>query len=129
MQNFPDIEIACEAAEKSAFFDRQFDGILSVGLIFLLSPDTQRQLLPRIAEALKPNGQLLFSAPKETGSWQDILTKRESYSLGEREYHQLLSVSDLKISGSYVDEGGSHYYAFNDFAPRVHQLKKNAPQM
>lgn len=110
-QNFPDIEIACEAAENSLFFNRQFDGILSVGLIFLLSPDTQRQLLPRIAIALKPGGQFLFSAPKETGSWQDILTKRESYSLGETEYHQLLTASDLTISGLFVDEGGSHYYA------------------
>jgi len=109
--NFPDIEIACEAAESSPFFNRQFDGILSVGLIFLLSPDSQRQLVSRIAEALKPGGQLLFSAPKEIGSWQDVLTKRESYSLGETEYHQLLTASGLKVSGSFVDEGGSHYYA------------------
>ena len=108
--NFPHIEIACEAAENSSFFDRKFDGTLSVGLIFLLSPDTQRQLLPRIARALKPSGRLLFSAPKETGSWQDLLTKCESYSLGETEYHHLLFASGLEITGSYVDEGGSHYY-------------------
>lgn len=109
-QNFPHIEIACEAAENSAFINRQFDGILSVGFIFLLLPDIQRQLLPRMSKALKPRGRLLFSAPKETGSWQDVLTKRESYSLGEREYHQLLTESGLQISGSYVDAGGSHYY-------------------
>src|ERR1700761_9027712 len=35
--NFPDVPIACEAVERSAFFDRSFDGIISVGLIFLLS--------------------------------------------------------------------------------------------
>ena len=110
-QKFPNIEVACEAAENSTFFNRKYDGILSVGLIFLLSPDAQRQLFLRMAKALKPGGRLLFSAPKETGAWQDVLSKRESYSLGETEYHHLLTASALQISGSYVDEGGSHYYA------------------
>lgn len=110
-RNFPDIEIACEAVESSVFFNRQYDGILAVELIFLLPPDAQRRILPRIAKALNSGGRLLFSAPKETGNWTDVLTKREPYSLGETEYHQLLTASGLNISRSHSDEGGSHYYA------------------
>ncbi|MEP3893434.1 MAG: class I SAM-dependent methyltransferase [Litorimonas sp.] len=110
-KNFPHTEITCEAAEESSFLHRKFDGVLAVGLIFLLSPEVQRQLILRIADAVKPGGHLLFSAPKETGSWDDLLTKRQSHSLGEDSYIHLLESSGLVLNERYTDEGGSYYYA------------------
>ncbi len=38
-QNFPNVPVACESVEKSPFFNRSFDGIIAVGLIFLLSDE------------------------------------------------------------------------------------------
>src|ERR1700760_1897462 len=29
--NFPDVPVACEPVERSSFFDRSFDGIISIG--------------------------------------------------------------------------------------------------
>lgn len=110
-ENFSHTEIICEAVEESSFFQRKFHGILSVGLVFLLPPEVQRQLIPRLADALRPGGHLLFSAPKETGRWDDVLTNRQSHSLGEDAYIHLLENSGLVVSEGYIDEGGSHYYA------------------
>lgn len=110
-KNLPNVKIACEAVEQSVFFNRKFEGVLAIGLVFLLEPAAQRQLIPRLAKALKPGGHLLFSAPKEIGNWVDVLTKHKSYSLGETAYHELLIAAGLRVSGSYMDEGGSHYYA------------------
>ena len=75
-RNFPDIKIACEAAENSRFFDQTYDGILAVGLIFLLAEPVQRKLISHMAAALKPHGRLLFSAPIEVGTWGDVLNWR-----------------------------------------------------
>jgi 2-polyprenyl-3-methyl-5-hydroxy-6-metoxy-1,4-benzoquinol methylase len=108
---FPEAPAACEAVEDSTFFGRRFDGIIAIGLIFLLSPDAQRELLSRIPSALKPGAKFLFSAPKERASWADMLTRRESFSLGDDEYQTLLKVAGLRVEDEYVDEGENHYFA------------------
>src|SRR5580765_1528797 len=38
-QNFPNNPVACEAAEESSFFKRQFDAVIAWGLFFLLPLD------------------------------------------------------------------------------------------
>ena len=108
--HFPDIEIACEAAEQSRFFGRHYDGALAIGLVFLMPPESQTILLQNIARALKPKGQFLFSAPHQTCTWEDVLTKRQSYSLGVEGYRQILENSGLTLIGQHTDAGGNHYY-------------------
>jgi len=109
-RRFPDVEIACEPAERSSFFGRQFDGILAVGLVFLLPASIQIELITRMSGALKPGGRLLFSAPWQTGEWDDVLTGLRSVSLGDKAYRKCLTAAGLEITGEYTDEGESYYY-------------------
>jgi len=108
-RRFPQAAVACEAAQESRFFDREFDGAVAIGVLFLLSPVDQRKVLHRISAALKPGGHLLFSAPRLACDWVDILTGRQSVSLGLEEYRAVLSDAGMKIAGSQVDGGENHY--------------------
>jgi hypothetical protein len=68
-----------------------------------------------VAAALKPRGRFLFTAPVEAGSWADLLTGRQSVSLGDSGYGEALQDAGLTIVGEEEDEGGNHYYdAVND---------------
>jgi 2-polyprenyl-3-methyl-5-hydroxy-6-metoxy-1,4-benzoquinol methylase len=109
-QNFPNIPVACETVEKSSFFNRSFDGIIAVGLIFLLPEQTQRILVAKMAAALNPDGRLLFTAPLSQLEWMDAMTEQLSVSLGAGQYRDLISVSGLSIIDELEDEGGNHYY-------------------
>jgi SAM-dependent methyltransferase len=84
---FPEAPVACESAEASAFFGRTFDGVVAIGLVFLLS------------------------APEQRCSWTDALTGRTSLSLGAEAYRETLAEVGLAVVGTYVDEGENHYYA------------------
>ena len=110
-QNFPDVRVACEAAEESDFFGETFDAILSIGLMFLLPETTQTQLIPRMTAALKPKGRLLFSAPKQKCEWVDVLTGQTSWSLGADRYEAILKSCGLTVTATHTDAGGSNYYA------------------
>ena len=107
---FPQARVACEAVEDSPFFGRTFDGVIAVGLMFLLSADAQKRLIHRVAQTLNPNGRFLFSSPAQACSWTDVLTGRESISLGASVYRNLLADVEMKVLGEYTDEGGNHYY-------------------
>ena len=48
------MHVSCEAVEDSSFFGRTFDGVIAVGLLFLLSAAEQRDLIRRVAFALNP---------------------------------------------------------------------------
>lgn len=107
---FPQVETACEPVEQSAFFGRQFDGVLAVGLMFLLPVTEQLRLIQNVSDALKPRGRFLFTAPQETGTWEDLLTKRRSQSLGAQAYTvRLLDVGFAEVD-SVPDPGASHFY-------------------
>jgi SAM-dependent methyltransferase len=108
--NFPQVPVACEAAEDSRFFDRSFDGILAWGLMFLLPADTQQLLIRRVAVALNPGGRFLFTSPAEACTWADAVTGRQSLSLGAGSYTALLSGANLVLVGEHQDEGENHYY-------------------
>jgi SAM-dependent methyltransferase len=109
-RRFPNMQSACEAAQDSVFFHRTFDAAISIGLLFLLSPDDQCKVLGRVATALRPGGRFLFSAPRERCEWQDMLTGRQSISLGEREYERILKASGLRLTGCCIDEGENNYF-------------------
>lgn len=110
-ENFPNVPVSCESVERSPFFNRTFDGIISIGLLFLLSEETQRALIPKMAAALNPGGRLLFTAPLQKVEWKDIMTEQLSRSLGAEQYRELLSASGLSMGEEFVDEGGNHYFS------------------
>ncbi|QTD57313.1 class I SAM-dependent methyltransferase [Parasphingorhabdus cellanae] len=109
-RRFQGVEVACEAAERSSFFDQTFDAILAVGLVFLLPPDRQYELFSRMTGALKREGRMLFSAPHQVCTWDDVLTGRRSWSLGEEEYGHILTNCGLQLTNQLTDEGGTHYF-------------------
>lgn len=107
---FPQAPVACEAAQDGALFDRSFDGVIAVGLLFLLAAEDQRRVIARLAAALAPGGRLLFSAPLEACEWDDSLTGRRSLSLGRVAYAELLEEVGLCLAGTCCDEGGNTYF-------------------
>lgn len=107
---FPRAHAACEPVEASRFFDRTFEGAVAIGLMFLLSADEQRALMHRLATVLRPGGRFLFTSPAERCTWTDLLTGRESRSLGTEEYRALLCDAGFRLVGEDVDEGENHYY-------------------
>jgi 2-polyprenyl-3-methyl-5-hydroxy-6-metoxy-1,4-benzoquinol methylase len=109
-QNFPNIPVACEAAEDSSFFNRQFDAIIAWGLMFLLPAETQEVAIQKMANALNVGGKLLFTAPSTKMTWEDAITEIESVSLGAERYKELLTASGLSLIGEFEDEGENHYY-------------------
>jgi 2-polyprenyl-3-methyl-5-hydroxy-6-metoxy-1,4-benzoquinol methylase len=111
-RNLPEVPVACEAVEDSSFFDRDYDGVLAWGLMFLLSPENQRLLIQRIAGILAPGGRLLFTscAGTEPLVWKDAMTGLESRSLGSAEYRRLLTAAGVSVNSEYEDEGQNHYF-------------------
>jgi SAM-dependent methyltransferase len=109
-RNFPQVRVACESVEESAFFGRTFGGVVAWGLMFLLPADAQRRLVQRMADLLVPGGRLLFTSPAEPCVWKDVMTRLESRSLGAAEYRRLLSAAGLKETREYEDVGENHYY-------------------
>jgi 2-polyprenyl-3-methyl-5-hydroxy-6-metoxy-1,4-benzoquinol methylase len=109
-RNLPNTPVICEAVKESTFFGRTFDGVVAVGLIFLLSREEQERLIKRIASILTPGGRLLFTSPEEPLVWNDAMTGLESRSLGAEEYRRLLRASGLSATGEYKDEGRNYYF-------------------
>jgi len=109
-QNFPNIPVACEAAEDSSYFNRQFDAIIAWGLLFLLPAETQEVVIQKMANALYAGGKLLFTAPFQEMKWEDAITAIESVSLGAEQYKALLVASGLSLIEEFEDEGENHYY-------------------
>jgi 2-polyprenyl-3-methyl-5-hydroxy-6-metoxy-1,4-benzoquinol methylase len=107
---FPDVEVECSTAQKSELLSRKYDGVVACGLIFLLTETDQRSVLRRAADALRPNGRLVFTAPNEALTWNDSITEMPSLSLGATVYEALLRDLGLDVSSGVIDEGGNCYY-------------------
>lgn len=90
-------QAACETVQDSDFFSRTFDGVIAVGLMFLLPADDQRQLIMKIGKALKPGGRFLFSAPRQRCAWNDVQTGQVSLSLGEADYERALADAHMRL--------------------------------
>jgi len=102
-KRFPHAAVACEPAERSPFFDKRFDAAVAIGLLFLLDPDAQRTVIHRVAAALNPGGRFLFTSPAQRCTWRDLMTQRESVSLGADAYTALLREAGLTVSANYTD--------------------------
>lgn len=106
----PAARVACEPVETSSFFDRNFDGVVAIGLMFLLSGDAQGALIRKVGRALKPGGRFLFTAPWQACSWTDALTGRRSRSIGGDAFRKAFAQAGLSLIGECDDEGENHYY-------------------
>jgi len=100
----------CADVAKSGLFNRKFDAAVAWGLLFLLQPDVQLTIIRRVARVLNSGGQFLFTAPRDPVRWVDVLTGRESISLGSERYGQALRAEGLTLRGEQLDEGDNHYY-------------------
>ena len=108
--NFPHVPVECGAVQDSDFFGQTFDGVVAWGLFFLLDAEVQRRLIKKVAGVLQSGGRLLFTAPKESGSWPDVMTGRSQFSLGYEEYRKALEAEGMLLVGTRRDEGENHYY-------------------
>lgn len=109
-ERFPLVETECVDAEKSKFFERTFDGVVAWGLVFLMEEAAQRRLLALCARALRPGGRLLFTAVRERHEWNDALTGRASYALGQDVYEGILRGHGLTVEPGVFDSGENYYY-------------------
>jgi cyclopropane fatty-acyl-phospholipid synthase-like methyltransferase len=108
--NLPGTPILCESVLESRFFDRTFDAVLSIGLMFLLKAEEQHHLIRRFADILVPGGRLLFTSTAEPHIWSDAMTGLESISLGAEEYRKLLGAVGISVAEEYEDAGENHYF-------------------
>lgn len=109
-EHFPELTVACEPVETSGYFDRNYDGVVAWGLMFLLSESVQSELIHRVSTILKPGGQFLFTSPESVCTWTDIMAGVESRSLGAEKYKGILSSAGLSLVGNNTDEGDNYYY-------------------
>jgi len=109
-RNLPGTPILCEGVQDSRFFDRTFDAVLAIGLMFLLQAEDQHRLIQRFAEILVPGGRLLFTSTAKRAVWNDGMTGFESFSLGAEQYRKLLGAVGISVAEEYEDEGENHYF-------------------
>ncbi|PYX33109.1 MAG: SAM-dependent methyltransferase [Acidobacteria bacterium] len=109
-RNLPGIPIVCESVLESRLFDRAFDAVLSIGLMFLLKAEEQDRLIQRFAEILVPGGRLLFTSTAKPAVWNDAMTGLESVSLGAEEYKKLLGAAGISVTEEFEDVGENHYF-------------------
>jgi SAM-dependent methyltransferase len=109
-RNLPGTPIVCESVLESRCFDRTFDAVLSIGLMFLLKAEEQHRLIRRFAEILAPGGRLLFTSSAKPAVWNDAMTGVESISLGAEAYRQLLGTAGISVVEEYEDVGENHYF-------------------
>jgi cyclopropane fatty-acyl-phospholipid synthase-like methyltransferase len=109
-RNLPGTPILCESVLESRFFDRTFDAVLAIGLMFLLKAEEQHRLIHRFAQILVPGGRLLFTSSAMPVVWKDAMTGLESVSLGAEQYRKLLEAVGISVTEEYEDAGENHYF-------------------
>jgi SAM-dependent methyltransferase len=109
-RNLPGVPIVCESVLESRLFDRTFDAVLSIGLMFLLKAEEQHRLIRRFADILIPGGRLLFTSTAKPAIWNDAMTGLGSISLGAVEYRKLLGAAGISVAEEYEDVGENHYF-------------------
>jgi SAM-dependent methyltransferase len=107
---FPNARVSCEPVQTSRFFNRSFDGIVAIGLMFLLPAEEQQTIIRKVGSALAPGGSFLFTAPEQPCEWADSITGRDSRSLGQNRYVEFLAGAGLSLVANHRDEGENHYF-------------------
>lgn len=110
-RRFPEVGISISSIFDSRLAKPEtYTAIITIGVIFLMTPENQIRLINLVARSLIKDGEWLFSAPLETGSWQDELTALTSMSLGERCYRSKLMEAGFSSVELITDEGGNNHY-------------------
>lgn len=109
-RNFPTTPVTCRTAESLSGVNCQFGAAVAWGLMFLLTPGAQEAVIRNIGDLLERGGRFLFTSPRSAHTWTDVLTGRESVSLGESEYRLALAAAGMKLMTEYDDEGCNHYF-------------------
>ena len=107
---FPTVPVECAAVEESGFFGRSFDAVIAWGLFFLLTEETQRSLIAKVARVLPSGGRFLFTSPPKNISWLDAMTGQKSVSLGYEAYRKAIEAEGMSLLGTHVDVGENFYY-------------------
>ena len=107
---FPEIPTQCASALESTYFGRTFEAVISIGLVSFLREDEQLAFIHRASEILEAGGHFLFTAPVETGTWQDVATGLECWSLGRIAYTRALERMGFRVIRTHVDESANNYY-------------------
>ncbi|NKB33520.1 MAG: methyltransferase domain-containing protein [Pseudomonadales bacterium] len=108
--NLNNAELICTPVQEYSFPDSHFDGVLSWGLMFLLSESDQIDLLFNVAKMLKSQGSFLFTSPPMHCVWEDILSKQASISLGREDYINYLAEVGLEIQWEWEEPKYQNYY-------------------
>lgn len=108
---FPSAEVACEAAEASAWFGRTFDAIVAIGLLFLNDEAAQRAIIAHMGRATAPGARVLLTAPWQTATWVDPTTGLDCRSLGRAEYTRAFVRAGFAVHATPTDDGENHYYS------------------
>jgi len=111
-KRFPETPVKCEAVESSHFFNKKFEGVIMIGLMFILSEQAQLKVLHKVGKSLHSGGRFLFTSPYQVCAWEDNFTKQISQSLGKETYVKELSKQGLSLVAEYTDEGKNHYFDF-----------------
>lgn len=117
---FPQFPTACEDISSSSLFSRTFHAVVAVGVMFLLRPEQQRELIRRVAAAVAPGGVFLFTAPAQPAQWTDILTGNPSYSLGTDAYVAALDAAGRTLVREFDDDGANHYFLARKKSGGIH---------
>lgn len=107
---FPNIPVQCSKVQTSNFFNQSYNGVIAIGLMFLLPKTEQLELISKVSGQLKSGGQFLFTAPIETGSWVDRNTGLRCESLGQVAYENGISEAGLSTVATFSDVGQNNYY-------------------
>lgn len=76
-RKLPGTPIVCESVLESRLFDRTFDAVMAIGLMFLLKAEEQHRLVRRFADILVPGDRLLFTATAKPAVGIDAMTGLE----------------------------------------------------
>jgi SAM-dependent methyltransferase len=109
-ERLPAAHAECATVEESASFHRAFGAAVAWGLLFLLPPEHQLELIAKVARALQPGGAFLFTSPAERVIWSDALSGETCISLGREGYERALRAEGLRLNATETDEGDNHYY-------------------
>jgi cyclopropane fatty-acyl-phospholipid synthase-like methyltransferase len=76
---YPDIPVECASVLESDFFQKKYDAVISIGVIFILNEEGQLKMLSRVSEILRSGGSFIFTAPVEVGEWKDVVTGQKLF--------------------------------------------------
>ena len=90
-QRFPEQKWLCTDM-RTLYLPQQFEGLISWGAFFHLTPDEQRSTLPRFIQHLASGGVLLLTIGHEEGDVTGMVNGEEVYhsSLSRTEYEKIL---------------------------------------